>query len=98
VLINLVVNAIEAVKERKEPKIILSAEQTLNKKIVLRIGDNGQGMPEELVEKIFIPFFTTKKNGSGIGLSLCKQIVMLHKGTIQVHSMDGKGTVFSLQF
>jgi signal transduction histidine kinase len=98
VLINLVVNAIEAVKERKEPKIILSAEQTLNKKIVLKIGDNGQGMPEELVEKIFIPFFTTKKNGSGIGLSLCKQIVMLHRGTIQVHSMDGKGTVFSLQF
>jgi signal transduction histidine kinase len=98
VLINLVVNAIEAVKERKEPKIILSAEQTLNKKIVLKIGDNGQGMPEELVEKIFIPFFTTKKNGSGIGLSLCKQIVMLHRGTIQVHSIDGKGTVFSLQF
>ncbi len=98
VLINLVVNAIEAVKERKEPKIILSAEQTLNKKIVLKIGDNGQGMPEELVEKIFIPFFTTKKNGSGIGLSLCKQIVMLHRGTIQVHSMDGKGTIFSLQF
>jgi signal transduction histidine kinase len=55
-------------------------------------------MPEELVEKIFIPFFTTKKNGSGIGLSLCKQIVMLHRGTIQVHSMNGKGTVFSLQF
>ena len=98
VLINLVVNAIEAVKESKEPKIILSAEQTLNKKVVLKIGDNGQGMPEELMEKIFIPFFTTKKNGSGIGLSLCKQIVMLHRGTIQVHSMDGKGTVFSLQF
>lgn len=98
VLINLVVNAIEAVKEKKEPKIILSAEQTLNKKIILKIGDNGQGMPEELMEKIFIPFFTTKKNGSGIGLSLCKQIVMLHRGTIQVHSMKGKGTVFSLQF
>jgi signal transduction histidine kinase len=93
-----VVNAIEAVKESKVPKIILSAEQTLNKKVILKIGDNGQGMPEELMEKIFIPFFTTKKNGGGIGLSLCKQIVMLHRGTIQVHSMDGKGTVFSLQF
>ncbi|HVE60890.1 MAG TPA: HAMP domain-containing sensor histidine kinase [Chitinophagaceae bacterium] len=98
VLINLVVNAIEAVKETQNPKIILSAEQMPNKKIALKIGDNGQGMPEELVEKIFIPFFTTKKNGSGIGLSLCKQIVMLHRGTIQVHSMDGRGTVFSLQF
>ena len=55
-------------------------------------------MPEELLDKIFIPFFSTKKSGSGIGLSLCKQIVMLHKGNIQVQSVQGKGTVFSLQF
>ncbi|MGZ3847212.1 MAG: ATP-binding protein, partial [Flavisolibacter sp.] len=59
---------------------------------------NGSGMPEELLDKIFIPFFSTKKNGSGIGLSLCKQIVMLHKGNIQVQSVEKKGTIFSLQF
>jgi two-component system nitrogen regulation sensor histidine kinase NtrY len=98
VLINLIVNAIEAVKEKDEPKIMLSAEKLPNKKTVLKIADNGSGIPEELLDKIFIPFFSTKKNGSGIGLSLCKQIIMLHKGNIQVQSVEHKGTVFSLQF
>ena len=98
VLINLVVNAIEAVKEKEAPKITLSAEQSLNKKTFLKVADNGQGMPEEVLEKIFIPFFSTKKTGSGIGLSLCKQIVMLHKGSLQVQSVEGKGSVFLMQF
>lgn len=98
VLINLVVNAIEAVKDRSNAKIILSADQTTRGKIILKIADNGQGIPEELMDKIFIPFFSTKKQGSGIGLSLCKQIIMLHKGVIQVHSTPEKGTIFSLQF
>ena len=98
VLINLVVNAIEAVKEKDVPKIILSAEQSVNKKTVLRVADNGQGMSEEVMEKIFIPFFSTKKNGSGIGLSLCKQILMLHRGNLQVQSAEGKGSIFSMQF
>jgi two-component system, NtrC family, nitrogen regulation sensor histidine kinase NtrY len=97
VLINLIVNAIEAVKEQEQPRIILSAEAS-GKKVILKVADNGAGMPEELLDKIFIPFFSTKKSGSGIGLSLCKQIVMLHKGNIQVQSVQGKGTVFSLQF
>lgn len=98
VLINLLVNSIEAVKEREHPKIILSAGIAPNKKAVLKIADNGSGMPEEVLDKIFIPFFSTKKNGSGIGLSLCKQIVMLHRGTIQVQSKEGEGTSFALQF
>jgi signal transduction histidine kinase len=98
VFINLIVNALEAVKEKESPKIILSADQSLDKKIILKVGDNGQGMPEEVMDKIFIPFFSTKKNGSGIGLSLCKQIVMLHKGTIQVQSVEAQGTVFVMQF
>jgi nitrogen fixation/metabolism regulation signal transduction histidine kinase len=98
VLINLIVNAIEAVKEKPDPKIILTAEQALNKKIVLKVADNGSGIPEEVLDKIFIPFFSTRKSGSGIGLSLCKQIVMLHRGTIQVQSMENRGTVFSMQF
>lgn len=98
VLINLVVNAIEAVKDRPQPRIILTADHTLNKKVVLKVIDNGTGIPEELLDKIFIPFFSTKKQGSGIGLSLCKQIVMLHRGTLQVQSVEGQGTVFSMQF
>jgi nitrogen fixation/metabolism regulation signal transduction histidine kinase len=98
VFINLIVNALEAVKEKEHPKIVFSADQTLDKKIILKVADNGQGMAEEVMDKIFIPFFSTKKNGSGIGLSLCKQIIMLHKGTIQVQSAEGHGTVFLMQF
>jgi nitrogen fixation/metabolism regulation signal transduction histidine kinase len=98
VLINLVVNAIEAVKERPEPRIVLSAYLTNNKKTVIRMADNGMGMSEEVLDKIFIPFFSTKKHGSGIGLSLCKQIMMLHRGNIYVQSVEGEGTAFLLQF
>jgi signal transduction histidine kinase len=98
VLINLLVNAIEAVKEKPHPKIVLSAYLNNNRKTIIRVADNGSGMPAEILEKIFIPFFSTKKSGSGIGLSLCKQIMMLHKGNIQVQSVDGEGTAFHLQF
>jgi signal transduction histidine kinase len=96
VLINLLVNAMEAVKDKPEPRITLSASIQAKNKTVLKISDNGTGIPEELLDKIFIPFFSTKKSGSGIGLSLCKQIMMLHKGNIQVHSVEGEGTAFML--
>jgi len=98
VLINLVVNAIEAVKDIQAPQITLSAEVQPNSKIIIKVSDNGTGMPPELLDKIFIPFFSTRKTGSGIGLSLCKQIMLLHKGTIQVQSVEGKGSAFLLQF
>ncbi|MES1226386.1 MAG: HAMP domain-containing sensor histidine kinase, partial [Bacteroidota bacterium] len=98
VMINLLVNAIDAVKEKQEPTIILSAYVAANRRTVIKIADNGNGMPPEVVDKIFIPFFSTKKTGSGIGLSLCKQIMMLHKGNIQVQSEEGVGTAFLLQF
>ena len=98
VLINLVVNSIEAVKDSTNAHIMLSAFRASNNKIVLKVSDNGTGMPQEVLEKIFIPFFSTKKSGGGIGLSLCKQIMMLHKGHIQIQSVEGKGSAFSLQF
>ncbi|MGC4035803.1 MAG: ATP-binding protein [Chitinophagaceae bacterium] len=98
VMINLLVNAIDAVKEKQEPQITLSAYVAANRKTIIKISDNGNGMPPEVVDKIFIPFFSTKKTGSGIGLSLCKQIMMLHKGNIQVQSEEGIGTAFLLQF
>jgi len=98
VLINLLVNAIEAVKDKAEPRIVLSAFLSAHRKTVIKIADNGSGMSEEVVDKIFIPFFSTKKTGSGIGLSLCKQIMMLHRGTIQVQSAEGEGSAFSLLF
>jgi two-component system nitrogen regulation sensor histidine kinase NtrY len=98
VLINLVVNAIEAIKDVPAPKIVLSAYVASNYRSVIKIADNGNGMPPELLDKIFVPFFSTKKNGSGIGLSLCKQIMMLHHGNVQVQSVEGEGTAFLLQF
>jgi nitrogen fixation/metabolism regulation signal transduction histidine kinase len=98
VLINLLVNAIEAVKDQPDPRIVLTAYLSNNRKTVIKVADNGSGMPVELLDKIFIPFFSTKKSGSGIGLSLCKQIMMLHKGNIQVQSAEGEGTAFLLQF
>lgn len=98
VMINLVVNAIDAVKDKPEPRIILTGYVASNRRTVIRVADNGNGMPAELLDKIFIPFFSTKKSGSGIGLSLCKQIMMLHKGNIQVQSVEGEGSAFSLLF
>jgi len=98
VLINLVVNAIEAIKDSPAPKIVLSAYVASNFRSIIKIADNGNGMPPELLDKIFVPFFSTKKNGSGIGLSLCKQIMMLHRGNVQVQSVEGEGTAFLLQF
>lgn len=60
--------------------------------------DNGHGISPELMDKIFIPFLSTRKTGSGIGLSLCKQIMMLYKGNIQVQSVEGEGRAFVLIF
>lgn len=97
VMINLVVNAIDAVKDVAHPRIVLSAEKT-REKVSIRISDNGYGMSADVMENIFVPFFSTKKSGSGIGLSLCKQIMMLHKGNIHVQSREGEGSVFTLQF
>ncbi len=98
VLINLLLNSTEAVKEVSNPRILLSAYITGNNKTVIKVSDNGIGISPELMEKIFVPFFSTRKTGSGIGLSLCKQIMMLHKGNIKVQSVVGEGTAFLLFF
>ncbi len=97
VLINLLVNAIEAVKDVDNPKICLSAKSLDNGKTQIEVTDNGSGIEKEAMDQIFVPFFTTKKNGSGIGLSLSKQILTLHKGSINVSSTLNKGTTISLE-
>ncbi len=95
VLINLILNAVEAVKDQLKPVITLSAGYENNKPFIA-VTDNGSGITEELSDKIFIPFFSTRKNGNGIGLSLCKQIMILHGGVIRVHTREGEGTSFQL--
>ena len=96
VLINLLVNGIEAVKDKPRPRIQLSAFNASNNKINIKVADNGCGIPAGLMDRIFIPFFSTRKNGSGIGLSLSQQILLLHKGSIQVQSVENEGSVFTL--
>ena len=98
VLINLIINAIDAVKNQQNPKIMLSVFQNSQQQVIIEVRDNGVGMSDELIDKIFIPFFTSKINGSGIGLSLSKQIMALHKGTITVNSVEKQGTAFRLVF
>lgn len=98
VLINLTQNAIQAVEESERREICLSAYIDESGKIIIEVRDSGKGIDEEALGKIFIPFFTTKKKGSGIGLSLSKQIMRRHKGNIQVSSSPNEGTTFKLIF
>ena len=98
VLINLILNAVEACKDREKAMITLSAQKNIEGKSIIKIFDNGKGIPEEIIDDVFIPFFSTKKSGSGIGLSLCKQIILLHNGRISIRSTEGKGTIISLIF
>lgn len=98
VLINLVTNSIHALTGRSAGKIKLAAFTDLTGKIWIQVVDNGVGISEEISDKIFIPFFTTREKGSGIGLSLSRQIMRLHNGKISFTSVPGRETVFSLVF
>jgi len=98
VLINLLYNAMDALKDRDDKKIILKIRDNPDGNLILSIIDNGKGIPREDFDKIFLPFYTTKKDGSGIGLSLSRQIMRMHKGNIDAHSVPGKQTTFRLSF
>ena len=98
VLINLITNSINAVSNSAEPCIQLIGKFDNRGVLNIQVIDNGKGIPVDLQEKIFIPFFTTKKEGSGIGLSLSRQIMRIHKGSISVNSIPDKETVFTLRF
>ena len=78
--------------ELTTPKILLWLK-TPHGKVTIQMVDNGKGIPEDVVDQIFVPFFTTKKNGSGIGLSLSQQIIRMHGGSIHLQSGVGEGTV-----
>lgn len=98
VLINLIRNALDAIRHRPDPQITLSASLNEEGKTFIRVSDNGTGIPADVQERIFIPFFTTKPSGSGIGLSISRQIMHMHKGDLSVISEDGKGSQFIVTF
>jgi len=98
VLINLILNAIHALEDCDKPELKLVSRFNRNNRVKIEVADNGKGIKPDLLDKIFMPFFTSKKEGSGIGLSLSRQIMQMHKGSIQVKSITQKGSVFILVF
>jgi signal transduction histidine kinase len=98
VLINLIKNAFQALGDSRDGKVHVSAFKNIENRVIISVKDNGCGIRSTIVDDIFIPFYTTKNNGSGIGLSLSRQIMRLHSGTITVDSIPNTETVFSLVF
>ena len=98
VLINLLLNAIQAVNGRPDARITLHARPNRRGTPVIEVTDTGPGIAPDVQERIFVPFFTTKADGSGIGLSLSRQILRLHGGTLRVRSKPGEGTTFAMRF
>jgi signal transduction histidine kinase len=98
VLVNLALNAVQAVENQEEGRIELRAHVDRRSHPVIRVEDNGPGIPPDVQEKIFVPFFTTKEDGSGIGLSLSRRIMRLYGGSLSVRSSPEAGTTFTLRF
>lgn len=98
ILINLVKNAKEAMSEAQNRNIILKGGLDSHSQPFIQVIDHGEGIIPEALDRIFVPFFTTKKTGSGIGLAISRQIMNLHKGSLEVESNPGEKTVFTLEF
>jgi len=98
VLVNLIRNAIHSLESNDSGIITITAGIDKNNRKFMQVKDNGPGIPSEVLEQIFVPFFTTKTKGTGIGLSLSRQIVQLHGGILHVHSIPDQETVFSMKF
>jgi two-component system, NtrC family, nitrogen regulation sensor histidine kinase NtrY len=97
-LINLVRNAVEALRDAPSGRIALSARRDSDGHVVISVADNGPGIPQDQRDKIFVPFFTTKRHGSGIGLTIVRQIATAHSASIDVSETPGGGATFSLRF
>lgn len=98
VLVNLVKNGIEALFEVVAPMLKISAYESNDSKILIEVSDNGVGIIPAALSKVTTPFYTTKPEGSGIGLSLSRQIMIAHQGNLQIESEDGIGTKVTLIF
>lgn len=98
ILINLVKNASESIQNQEDRRIILKAIGQGDMGTIIQVEDHGPGIIPEALERIFVPFYTTKKTGSGIGLAISRQIMNLHRGSLQVTSVPNERTVFTLSF
>jgi signal transduction histidine kinase len=98
VLINLIQNAIEAMHETLNQKLIIKAGKNETGQVRISVTDNGPGISSDILERIFLPFYSTKTNKSGIGLSLSQQIMMQHHGRLEANSVSGEGSTFIMTF
>jgi signal transduction histidine kinase len=98
VIINLIQNALEAMEDIQNPRLSFVAEKSNSNQVQISISDNGKGIKNEDVERIFLPYYSTKPNNSGIGLSLSQQIMMQHNGRLEVKSQTGEGATFTMIF
>jgi nitrogen fixation/metabolism regulation signal transduction histidine kinase len=98
VLLNLLRNALQATQDLTHPALELCGRLNRRGNVVIEISDNGPGIPEDMVKKIFVPFFTTKKDGSGVGLALARQVMTAHGGFVRVSESDAGGAKFTLTF
>jgi nitrogen fixation/metabolism regulation signal transduction histidine kinase len=98
VLLNLLQNAEHAVENCMSPKVNLNAFLNKRGHVVIEVSDNGKGIPDEIGNKIFVPFYTTKQQGSGVGLALTRQIILAHGGAIKYELRETGGTVFRMTF
>jgi signal transduction histidine kinase len=97
-LINLMRNAMEALRDEPDGRISLSASQELGGRTVIAVADNGPGIPPAQLEKVFVPFFTTKRQGSGVGLTLVRQIATVHGASLKITETRGGGATVSIRF
>ena len=98
ILLNLLRNSVESFPESQTERDLSISARKQGNKVLISVRDNGAGVEEELLDQVFVPFFSTKEGGSGIGLSLARQIMNNHEGTIQLESAPGKGTEVTLAF
>jgi len=97
VLINLIRNAAQAARAHADaPHVTVAFSRTRSGRTAIEIGDNGAGVPEKLRQDIFLPFFTTKQEGTGVGLSLARQVVLAHRGSIDVGTSEAGGALFRI--
>ena len=98
VLINLLQNAEQALEGRERATVWLSGHLSRRGRVVIEVADNGPGIPADIAKKIFVPFFTTKREGSGVGLALTRQVMIAHGGAVSLAARNGGGAKFSLMF
>ncbi len=98
ILLNLLRNSFDSFSETRQDKRVTIRAHRSEHSVLVKVEDNGSGIEEELLDQVFVPFFSTKESGSGIGLSLVRQIMNKHEGSIQLESVPGEGTVVTLAF